>query len=187
MSNLFLNDIQGKSGGFLIVDEVLGHKIILLGKSNSPIKKKNNYYESFGGNNESQDLTSLHTAIRELIEEFFNIKVQTDFINNLAIDLRNSKFILKQHEFYGMSYLINFSGLNFIFQKLSNSYHFLNKYKLNNKFNLKLFIDERKITELPYSGLNEIQQIQIFKLDDILNNKIHLRWFTNKIINLMLI
>jgi hypothetical protein len=184
MENIFIKDLIGKSGGILIVDEIDGHRVILLGKSNIP--KRTDSYESFGGKYESTDLTSLHTALRELIEEFFNLRVNHIFINELAIEIRNKKFILKQHELNGMSYLINFSGLNYIFQKLCSVVQSLNEYNMNNCFNINKYLMERKISDQPSGGLNEINKIELFKLDDIINNKIKLRWFTNKIIKLMI-
>jgi hypothetical protein len=183
MDNIFEKDLIGKSGGILIIDEVSGEKVILLGKSNIP--KRVDSYESFGGKYESYDLSSLHTALRELIEEFFNLKVSSQFINQLALEMRNSKYILKQHELNGMSYMINFEGFNFIFQKLCLLFEQLNNYNSNNNFNLKKYFLERKIHDSPSHGLNEIQSIDMFKLKDIKENKIKLRWFTNKIIKLM--
>ena len=114
----FVKDLKDKAGGILIVDKIGNNQVILLGKSN--IAKRNGSYESFGGKYEKEDISSLHTAIRELIEEFFNLKINTNYINELAYSIRNTNLILKQYEFNGMSYLINLEGLNFIFQKLIN-------------------------------------------------------------------
>jgi hypothetical protein len=183
IGNLFSSDLKGKAGGILIADEINGDRVILLGKSNIPNRKET--YESFGGKYESQDLSSLHTALREFIEEFFNYKISTEQINYLATELKKSNHIIKQKEFYGMSYLINFNGLNFIFQKLCLFIEPLNNYKLDNNFDLVKFINNRIIIDEPSDGLNEIKSIDLLKLDDISDKKIKLRWFTNKIIRLM--
>jgi hypothetical protein len=48
------------------------------------------------------------------------------------------------------------------------------------------YIEERKIDDIPSDGLNEIESIHIVDLDDIKNNKINIRWYTNKVISKML-
>ncbi len=181
--NNFPNDLIGKAGGILIVDKIDNNKVILLGKSNIP--KRADAYESFGGKYEKTDLSSLHTALRELIEEFFNYKIDTINLNKIALDFRTNNYILKQHELHGMSYLINFQGLNFIFQKISSIYSQLQKYSVDNKFDINKYISERIVTDPAYDGLNEIHKIEVFKIDDVKNKKINLRWFTSKIISIM--
>jgi len=184
LASNFTKDLKEKAGGILIVDKIGENRVILLGKSNIP--KRNGSYESFGGKYEKEDISSLHTAIRELIEEFFNLKIDTNFINEIAYSLRNNNLILKQYEFNGMSYLINFDGLNFIFQKLKTYDQSLNKYDNNNSFNISTYINERIVTGPAYNGLNEIHKIEIFNIKDIKEKKVSLRWFTNKIINIMI-
>jgi hypothetical protein len=180
----FNKDLKGQSGGILILDDIDNNKILVLGKSNVP--KRMNQYESFGGKVEKTDITSLHTAIREFVEEFFNIKISTENINMLALHLRQNKIILKQKQFYGMAYLINLNGLNEIFQKLCIINESLSRYNINNKFDLTNYINERTIMGISNEGLNEIQSIHIVKLDDIKENKIKLKWYTNKIISKMI-
>jgi hypothetical protein len=51
---------------------------------------------------------------------------------------------------------------------------------------LSEYINQRIILDKPSHGLNEIEKIQIFKIDDIKNNKVNLRWFTKKIIHKMI-
>jgi hypothetical protein len=183
--DIFSNDLQGLSGGILICDKINGDRVILLGKSNVP--KRADTYESFGGKTEKQDLTSLHTAIREFVEEFFNYKISTDLVNKIALNIRKLKLIKKQCELYGMAYLINFGGLNFIFQFILSEISSLKKYNVSNAFNLIGYISDRIIIEKPINGLNEIEKIEIFKLADILDKKVNLRLYTNKIIRMMLL
>lgn len=184
--HFFNNDMKGVSGGILIVDIIDNKNIILLGKPN--IKKREHEYESFGGKKEDYDLTSLHTAIREFIEEFFNLKLSTDDINIIAIYIRKQNLIIKQQEFYGISYMINFKGLNEIYQKICDIQKDCNlyKYNTNNNFDLNKYINERIITEIPIDGLNEIKSIHLFDMEDIKKNKIKLRWYTKKIISKMI-
>ena len=182
-------DKENLSGGILIVDTINNEMIILLGKSNVP--KRLGQYESFGGKKEDFDLTSLHTAIRELIEEFFNLKVHTSVINTLALKLREKKLILKQKEFFGMSYMINLNGLNEIYQTIiscdtSNNCMLLMKYNNDNTFNYIDYINERIITDVSKYGLNEIMSIHIIKVSDIKNKMYKLRWYTDKIISKMI-
>lgn len=183
MENIFINDPKNQAGGIIISDIINDEQIIFLGKSN--IKSRKKQYEGFGGKNEKDDISSLHTAIRELIEEFFNIKVSIEIINNIALLLRQSNLILKQQELFGMSYLINLEGLNIVYDKIKD-YGELNKYCDNNIFNYQKYFSERIVDGNVNNGLNEIKSIEIFKLDDVKNNKIPLRWYTDKIIHLML-
>lgn len=184
--NIFVNELVGKAGGILISDIIDGEQIVFLGQSNIP--KRQNEFEGFGGKYEIEDISSLHTALREMIEEFFNIKPNTDFINNLAIQVVNSNIILKRVELNGMSYLINLIGLNFIFSHLAQFDSSLTKYKSDdNKFNYKLYVQERIVTDIPVNGMNEIKSISICKLSDVKEKVYDLRWFTSRIIHEMLL
>jgi len=180
----FPKDLKEKSGGFIIVDKIEQDNVILLGKSN--ISNRNSSYENFGGRYEKEDICSLHTGVRELIEEFFNLKVPVNIINSIAYGLRNNDLILKNYELNGMAYLIDFKGLNFIFQNIVNCCQNLIKYNINQQFDYLTYIKERIITDKANNGLNEIHKIEMFKLQDVKENKVNLRWYTNKIINLML-
>lgn len=179
----FPKDLKEKSGGFIIVDKIKQDKVILLGKSN--ISNRNSSYENFGGKYEKEDISSLHTAVRELIEEFFNLKIPYNNINQIAFNLRKNNLILKQYELNGMSYLINFEGLNFIFQQILICNQNLIKYNINNNFDYINYINERIVTDAASNGLNEIHKIELFNVKDVKENKINLRWYSNKIINLM--
>ena len=185
--DIFTNEIKYCAGGILIYDTIDDEQIVFLGRSNIP--NRNSDYEGFGGKYEKCDLTSLHTALREMIEEFFNLLTPTEFINELAVDVLNLNIILKRKQLYGMSYLINLNGLNYIFNKLTTINDELNKYKINNQFNYNLYFQDRIINDPPYNGLNEIKSLHIIKFKDVLNknNKLNLRWFTSKIIYEMLV
>jgi len=189
---LYQQDIKGQPGGILISDIMDGEQILLLGKSN--VRKRKDIFESFGGKVEQTDISSLHTAIRELVEEFFNIKISTEVVNEICSEFRKntgkSPYILKQYVYYGVSYLINLEGLNKIYQLLIlydiDAMMNLIKYNNDGMFDVMKYIEERTIDGIPNDGLNEIKSIHIVKLNDIVDNKIHLRWFTNKIISKML-
>lgn len=169
---MIMNKTKKRSGGFIVSDGFT----ILLGRTN----KKGIIYEGFGGGAEEQDLSSLHTAVRELIEELFNQKVSVEIINSLSDLLIMNKLIKDKLVFYGDSFLIDFKGLEFIFNYLSNYIFKYNKYI--KPFNLNLFIQERIITDKPNNGLNEIISIHIFNLADVINNKYPIRWYSNKVI-----
>lgn len=179
---IFSKDIKNIAGGFIITDYINNQQVLLLGKTNT--LNKFIQYEGFGGKSDKQDLTSLHTAIRELIEEFFNIKISIKKINKLALFFRINKLIIKQYHMNGMCYVINFDGLNYIFQKIKK-YNVLNNYNINNYFDYESYINDRIITNKPNDGLNEITSLKIFTLTDIKKNKVNLRWFTKKIINIL--
>ena len=107
-----------------------------------------------------------------MIEEFFNLLTPQEFINELAIDIINLNLIIKRKQLYGMSYLINLNGLNFIFNKLIVINNDLTKYKTNNTFNYTLYFQDRIINDLPHNGLNEIKSLQVVKIKDILNKNL---------------
>ena len=165
-----MSKAKKRSGGFIIADD----KTIILGKNEKDL------YEGFGGGAEEQDLSSLHTSVRELIEEFFNVKVPVEVINSLSEQLNNRQFINKKLEYYGDSYLIDYSGLEFVFNFLSGDIKELNNYI--NPFVLNKYIIDRKVIGKPKNGLNEIVSLHIFNLEDVINNKVPLRWYTDKVI-----
>jgi hypothetical protein len=186
--DLYQHDLKGQSGGVLISDIVDGNQIILLGKSNIP--KRKDTFESFGGKVEKTDISSLHTAIRELVEEFFNMKISVEILEEICSEFRKNNYILKQYNYYGVSYLINLDGLNKVYQKLCILDENLLKYNDNkmgnHQFNYIKYMEERIVNDIPQNGLNEIKSIHMITLDDILNNKVNIRWFTNKVIGKML-
>ena len=188
--DIFANELVGKPGGILISDTIDGTQVVFLGKSNIP--KRANEYEGFGGKWEPEDISSLHTALREMIEEFFNLKVSTGFINQLAIQMVSSPYIIKRVELHGMSYLINLNGLDFIFVQLVGSgepgTQELVQYKTqSNRFDYQTYFTTRVINAIPANGINEINSIHICKLSDIKNKVYDLRWFTSRIIYEMLL
>jgi hypothetical protein len=128
-----------------------------------------------------------------MIEEFFNIKPSINFINDLAVKIVNTNYILHRVELFGMSYLIDLMGLEFIFTNIIediefNSNELIHYQTIDKKFDYIKYINERKINDIPHNGLNEILSIHICKLSDIKKKNIYcLRWFTSKIIYEMLI
>jgi hypothetical protein len=178
----FYKDAKQASGGILIVDTIEDEPVILLGQSNIP--KRNDMYESFGGKYEKEDISSLHTAIRELVEEFFNIKISSYHVNEIALQLRKNYMIVKQKAFYGMAYMINFIGLTLIFNYLVTIDNSFQKYSVEGYFKLGQYIEDRVVVGNPNNGLNEIKSLHIIKLSEI--NNIKLRWYTDKIIRKMI-
>ena len=156
--------------------------ITILGKAHGK-----DYYDNFGGGQEKTDLSTLHTGIREFIEEFFNIKIPINFLNSLCELIKKNNIIKKEISmFKGTSYIINFNGLNFIFQELCKINDNLKLYNINNNFNIKKYVKERIIKDKPKNGLNEIEYLHFFNINTILKKRIKLRFITDKIINLLL-
>ena len=115
------------SGGVIICDIINNENIIVLGKSN--ILNEIDTFESFGGKAEKTDLSPLHTAIRELIEEFFNFKISDDSINDIVIKLEKEKQIIKRFKHSGLIYLINFMSMNSIERKNFKSIIYLSIFQ----------------------------------------------------------
>ena len=129
----------------------------------------------------------MHTAIREFIEEFFNTRIPLDFLNSLCELIKKKNIIKKEISLYGgITYIINFNGLNYIFQELYKINNNLKLYNKNNNFNIKKYVKERIIKDNPKNGLNEIEYLYFFNINTILKKKIKLRFITDKIINLLI-
>lgn len=171
-------------GGIIITktNNINNNIEIILGKTNNNL----NTYENFGGHPSSSDISCFHTAIREFIEEFFNIIPTPNSVNNICNLLIDKSLIIAQIEFCGVSYLIDFSTIEVIFISLINDIpdSYLSKYFINNKFDYNSFLINRIITDKPSNGLNEIHSLHIIPITDIQHNKYKLRRFSKKIINL---
>ena len=182
------SEVKKLAGGIMICDRLNNEDVIILGKSNIP--KRNGVLEGFGGGAEDKDQTPLHTAVRELIEEFFNKPVDITLVNKCVQVLETNNHIKKVHKYYGVSYLIDFTGLECVFLEICSSYPELGPYKVNNKFELNKYIQERKIDENVTTwsgdGLNEIRSLHIIPISDVLEDKYKLRWYTHRIIHRML-
>lgn len=171
---------KNKCSGIVVFDKIGTDFIVLMGSKN----KDQIIYEYFGGKNEKQDITTLHTALRELIEEMFNMKIDQKEIYNLVSniiknnDIRSELTLTHKKHNNNVTYFIGFDTLEKIYNYLK--YH---KYKSIEHFNLTEFIKNRKINGIAYNGLNEIDKLHLYFLKDV--PKLKLRDVAKRITNHM--
>ena len=95
----------------------------------------------FGGKREDNDKTLIHTAIRETLEELFNIKPDIELINNIILMFNTNKTIIN-NDYYLIIY--SFDNLELLLQLLQKNNIHSNLY---DKFpsNISELIFTRKI------------------------------------------
>ncbi len=168
---------KDKCGGIVVIDKLNDDYYVLLG---SRLSGSRRIYEYFGGNNEPQDLTAFHTSIREFIEELFNVKIDVSSINKLVEEIIEDNDIKNELTFVhpngNMTYFIGFGSL----EKVSNFIKY-RKYKRIDNLDLSKYINNREIHGEPNNGLNEINDIHIYRLDEVL--KLELRDVAERITN----
>ena len=171
---------KDRCGGVVVLDKINNEYIVLMGSKN---KNNHKIYEYFGGNNEPEDLTALHTSIRELIEEMFNVKISNDNIEQLVLELLKNQDIKMDltyvHPNENMTYFIGFD----VVEKIYN-YIKYGQYKAIDKFDIIKFIKNRKINNIAKDGLNEIKELHLKYLHNVPNLK--LRPVAEKITNHLL-
>jgi len=152
------------NAGLSIIKKIKGKNdyIILLGGTyRNQIKK----YEMLGGRCEPQDKTALHTAVREFIEELFNIKLHIDKIDELVRHL-----ILNSHIAYNLTQISETSVSYFTdFKTLELIYNFVyyGKYNSVHSLNFTKFMQERNSNKLKCEksdGLCEIDFVSVVYL-----------------------
>ena len=119
------------------------------------------------------DKTALHTAIREFVEEIFNIKISDIKLNEIVKGVKDNNLLLdtyiyKPNRF--ITFFATFKLLNFIYKCI-----------YDHKFNLYKFLSFRnkdiKEKFIAKDGLNEFYKIHFIKINILLknNNSIKIR------------
>ena len=159
-----------KCAGIVVFDKIDKDYIVLMG---SKIKNGERVYEYFGGGNEPEDYSAVHTATRELVEEMFNIKISKKEINELTKiilkenDIRHDITLVHKNHNNNLTYFIGFEALEKIYNYLKYG-----KYELIEHFDLIKYMKNRKINGMAYDGLNEIDRIHLRYLKDVPNLKL---------------
>ena len=171
---------KNKCSGFVVFDKIGKDFIVLMGSK----MNEERIYEYFGGKNEKDDKTTLHTAVREFIEEIFNIKIDEKYICDLVLniiknnDIRDKLTLTHTNHNNNLTYFIGFDTLEKIYNYLKYG-----KYKTIEHFNLIEFIKNRKISGIEHNGLNEIDKLHLYFLKDV--PKLKLRDVAKRITNHM--
>lgn len=159
---------KDRCSGIAIFDNIDNNYIVLMGSKKSI---KGRIFEYFGGHNEPEDDSALHTAIRELVEELFNVKISKININELTNNMLQQNDIRHEitlvHPNKNLTYFIGFETL----EKIYNYLHF-GKYQIIQHFDLIKYLKGRKINGNPKDGLNEIEKIHIYYLEDVAKLKL---------------
>ena len=162
--------IKNINAGLVLFKNIKGYHYSIIG---SYLDKNNNKIYTFPGGtyDKNYDKTGLHTAIREFIEEVFNIKIADTKLNEIVNGVKEQKllydiYIYKPNKF--ITFFGDFKILNFIYKSI-----------YNHKINLYSFLPFRnkKIHEkiIPKDGLNEFLKIHLMKLEFLLKNTLKLR------------
>lgn len=172
---------KNKCSGIVVFDKINDDYIVLMG---SKIKNKR-VYEYFGGGNEPDDRTALHTGVRELIEEMFNQKIDEKDVHNLVIeimknnDVRHELTLTHKKNNNNLTYFIGFDALEKVYNYLKYG-----EYKLIEHFDLIKYMKNRKINGRASNGLNEINKLHLKYLKDV--SKLELRDVAKRITEHML-
>ena len=173
----------GLNAGLTILKKIKNKNeyILLIGANNHNGKKK---FELLGGKCDPTDKTALHTAIREFIEELFNIKLTIFKIDGLVKNLIVNNHIinnLTQLSNTSASYFANFKTLELIY-----NYVFNNKYEIVTLLDFSDFIVKRNkafYTCIKSDGLCEIEFITVVYLSNV--HMLQMRSFSYNILNLL--
>jgi hypothetical protein len=179
---MYINGIQmvrNRNSGVVIFDKINKDYIVLMG---SKIKNNERVYEFFGGHYEKDDKAAIHTAIREMMEEIFNLKLEKANIDVLAHqmiqngDIRND--LTLENENGGITYFIGFQALEKVFNFIKYG-----KYKRVESFDLIQYMNNRIVHGKANNGLNEIKHLHLHYLKDA--NKLRVRPITKLILKHM--
>lgn len=170
--------IKEINAGLVILKKHKGEIYTLIGSYQD---KNNEKIYTFPGGSYSKiyDKTSLHTAVRELIEEVFNIKIAQSKLDEIVKNINEKELLIDEYIYKPkkfITYFGDFKILNFIFKSIYNY-----------KFNLYEFLAFRnkKINEeiIAKDGLDEFVKIHFIKLNDLNNTKIKLRLISKYVLN----
>lgn len=161
---------------------------VLLTEEERYNKDKNYYFKQWtlpGGCFDKEiDNNSFETAIRELIEEILNLKLDASILNKIYNELKNynKSYIITETNLsyisHAITYFFNSKILNTIFKILDENnieckimksgswktYFHSNLYQICN--------DRLYVSEKPSDSLNEVKRIRCVKLSDLNNYKL---------------
>jgi len=148
--------------------------MVLLGVDN---KFRGNHLSVFGGGKDPEDPHSLHTAVREVFEELFNVRPGNidSVVQEMKSKMDQGLVLEKVHgkKLNEVSYFAKIDTMNIFFNHLY--YHeipwsFRGSHKWNEYINnIPAFIRDRvlKPTQKAGDGMNEIKKIYLIKLSDL--------------------
>jgi hypothetical protein len=166
--------------GFIFYDNNNNNICFLLGLENNSKQQLG----IFGGSREKKDKSPLHTAVREIFEELFNVSFSdldlfVDRIQKKIDDysIMEKIFVKSNNE---ICYIANINILNLFIEHLIYSdqkWTFKNNHKWDDyQNNINAFINDRilKTNQTIKNGLNEIKKVYLLNWFDI-NNSIKIK------------
>ncbi len=154
------------NSGLSFIKKTNSDYVIMIG---STIKNNKSIYELLGGSHELEDISSLHTAVREFIEEFFNIKVSINQVDNIVREIVCGEYLIDfvYREKQSISYFVNFNCFVMICKKIGPQFYIMS----NDKIDIAATINLRNknfIKQNSYNGLYEIDNVGVVYLSKIL-------------------
>jgi hypothetical protein len=168
MNSLF--NIKNINAGIILLHDSNNVKYTIIG---SYLDKNNKKIYTFPGGNylKNSNENSITTAIREFIEEIFNIKISNSKLNDLIEGIKKKKLLFDFNIYQPNKFITYFSDFKLLKYCYENIY--------NNIFNLSTFLKFRnKNTNqkiIPKDGLDEFIKIHLVKLTYLYENKINIR------------
>ena len=162
--------IKNINAGLIIIKKMNTDYYTLIG---SNIINSNKVYQFSGGNYDEYDKTALHTAVRHLIEQIFNIKVSSIVINNIVNNIKKKKLLLNEYVYIPniiMTYFANVTLLDDIY-----------KYLFNKKLNLYVFFNMRN-KQLDYITKKNLSKISLANISDLLKTHTKMKRITKYIL-----
>lgn len=180
-----INNYKFYGAGCAVISYFDDNYYILLTEEERYNSNKNYYYKQWtlpGGCCDSNlDKNSFETAIRELIEEILNLKLDNILLNKIINELKNnnkSYIITETSLSHAITYFLNSKILNSIFRILDENNiecKIMKSGSWKTYFNSNLYQicnDRLYISEKPSDSLNEIKRIKCVKINDLSNYKL---------------
>lgn len=150
--------IKNINAGLIILKKINTDYYALIGSNIIDSKK---VYKFSGGKYISLDKTALHTAVRQFIEQIFNIKISSTKIDEIVKGIIKNKLLLNEYVYVPniiMTYFGSFKVLNYIYKEIYNQ-----------KLNIYNFFSSRnKNMDYISNTSSKLSKISLSRIKDLL-------------------
>ena len=162
--------LKNINAGIIILKKKKNDYYTLIG---SNIINSNKVYQLTGGLYIHDDKTALHTAIRQLIEQIFNIKINILILDDIVNNIKKKKLLLTEYIYIPniiITYISSFKLLDYVYE-----------YIYNKKFNLYNFFYDRN-KKLKYITDNKLSKISLLNITELFKKHIKMKRITKYIL-----